>query len=103
CDDVDVDDAALAVAEGVFYNAGQSCCAIERVYVHERVFQPFVDALVAVVGAYRVGDPADAATDVGPLARAAQLDVLDTQLVDARGKGARVLTGGARIDRPGNW
>jgi acyl-CoA reductase-like NAD-dependent aldehyde dehydrogenase/uncharacterized protein YceH (UPF0502 family) len=103
CDDVDVDDTAMAVAEGVFYNAGQSCCAIERLYVHERIWQPFVDALVAIVESYTVGDPTDASTDVGPLAREAQLDVLEQQLVDARGKGATVLVGGERIDRPGNW
>lgn len=103
CDDVDVDDTAMAVAEGLFYNAGQSCCAIERLYVHERVWQPFLDALVAIVESYTVGDPTDPATDVGPLARAEQIGVLEQQLIDARGKGARVVVGGSRIDRPGNW
>jgi acyl-CoA reductase-like NAD-dependent aldehyde dehydrogenase len=103
CDDVDVESAALAVAEGAFYNAGQSCSAIERVYVHDAIADAFLDALVEAVGAYRVGDPADDATDLGPLARAAQLDVLDAQIADAVGKGARVLCGAGRIDRPGNW
>ncbi|MDQ1381072.1 MAG: hypothetical protein QOJ71_1791 [Actinomycetota bacterium] len=103
CDDVDVDSAALAVAEGAFYNGGQSCSAIERVYVHDAIFDRFVDAFVDVVGAYRTGDPDDEHTDVGPLARAAQLDVLDAQVGDAVAKGARVLCGGKRIDRPGAW
>ncbi len=103
CDDVDVDDAALAVAEGAFYNAGQSCSAIERVYVHRAVFDAFVDALVAVVSAYRVGDPRDDATDVGPLARPEQVDVVEQQIRDAVQRGAEVRCGGARIDRPGNW
>ncbi len=103
CDDVNVEDAAIAVAEGVFYNGGQSCCAIERLYVHERIFEPFVDALVTIVQQYSVGDPANEATDIGPLAREAQIGVLETQIEDALGKGARVLTGGHRIDRPGNW
>ena len=103
CDDVDVESAALAVAEGAFYNGGQSCSAIERVYVHDAIFDAFVDALVDVVGAYRTGDPDDEQTDIGPLARAAQLDVLDAQVADAVAKGARVVCGGQRIDRPGAW
>jgi acyl-CoA reductase-like NAD-dependent aldehyde dehydrogenase len=103
CDDVEPEAAALAVAEGAIYNAGQSCSAIERVYVHEGVADAFIDALVEVVGAYNVGDPEDDATDVGPVARAAHLDVLDAQTADAVAKGARVLCGGSRLDQPGNW
>jgi len=102
-DDVDVEEAALAVAEGAFYNGGQSCSATERVYAHEAVWDPFVAALVDVVSAYRVGDPRDEGTDVGPLTRAEQLDVLDAQLADAVDRGGKVLCGGERIDRPGNW
>jgi acyl-CoA reductase-like NAD-dependent aldehyde dehydrogenase len=52
---------------------------------------------------YRVGDPLDEATDIGPLARADQLDVLDAQVADAVAKGARVVCGGRRIDRSGSW
>ncbi len=103
CDDVDVDGAAIGVAEGACYNSGQSCCAIERVYVHDAVYDRFVDALVEVVAAYRVGDPEDDATEVGPLARAAQLDVLDAQIFDATAKGARLLCGGERVPGAGNW
>jgi acyl-CoA reductase-like NAD-dependent aldehyde dehydrogenase/uncharacterized protein YceH (UPF0502 family) len=103
CDDVDVEEAALAVAEGAFYNGGQSCSATERVYVHEAIADAFVATLVDVVRAYRVGDPTDDATDVGPLARAEQLDVLDAQLADAVQRGAKVLCGGERIHQPGNW
>jgi acyl-CoA reductase-like NAD-dependent aldehyde dehydrogenase len=103
CDDVDVEDAAIAVAEGAFYNAGQSCSAVERVFVHEAIWDRFVDALVEVVGAYRVGDPSDDATELGPVARAAQLDVLDEQIADAVANGGRVLCGGTRAERTGNW
>src|SRR6185312_13501549 len=74
CDDVDVESAALAVVEGAFYNGGQSCSAIERVYVHADVFDRFIETVAEVVGAYRTGDPEDEGTDIGPLARAAQLD-----------------------------
>ncbi|GIU88216.1 MAG: hypothetical protein KatS3mg009_2731 [Acidimicrobiia bacterium] len=103
CDDVDVEAAARSVAEGAFYNCGQSCSAIERVYVHETVRDGFVAALVAAAERLRVGDPTDDATDVGPLARAEQVGVIEAQLADALARGGRVLTGGRRIDRPGNW
>ena len=104
CDDVDVDDAALAIAEGAFYNGGQSCSATERVYVHEAIWDAFVAALVEVGrGVHGSAIPTDDATDVGPLARAEQLDVLEAQLADAVQRGGKVLCGGDRIDRPGNW
>jgi acyl-CoA reductase-like NAD-dependent aldehyde dehydrogenase/uncharacterized protein YceH (UPF0502 family) len=103
CDDVDPEEAALAIAAGAFYNGGQSCSATERVYVHEAVWESFVAALVDVVSAYRVGDPDDDATDVGPLARAEQISRLEAQLADAHDRGGKVLCGGTRIDRPGNW
>jgi acyl-CoA reductase-like NAD-dependent aldehyde dehydrogenase len=103
CDDVDVESAALAVVEGAFYNGGQSCSAIERIYVHDAIFDRFVDAVADVVGAYRTGDPDDDQTDIGPVARPAQLDVLEAQVADAVMKGARAVCGGARIDRPGAW
>jgi acyl-CoA reductase-like NAD-dependent aldehyde dehydrogenase len=103
CDDVDVSQAAAAVAEGAFYNSGQSCSATERVYVHERIWDRFPDAFVEVVKSYRLGPPEDDATDLGPVARAAQLDVLESQVADAQARGARVLYGGHRVERPGNW
>ncbi|HET9730900.1 MAG TPA: aldehyde dehydrogenase family protein, partial [Acidimicrobiia bacterium] len=101
--DVDVQAAALAVAEGAFYNAGQSCSAIERVYVDSSIADSFVDALVEAVSAYQVGDPREETTDLGPLARAAQVDVLDAQIQGAVTAGARVLCGGHRLERAGNW
>jgi acyl-CoA reductase-like NAD-dependent aldehyde dehydrogenase/uncharacterized protein YceH (UPF0502 family) len=103
CDDVDVEAAALATAEGAFYNGGQSCAAIERLFVHEAVYDRFVDSLAEVVGAYRTGDPEDEQTDVGPLACAAQIDVIEAQIADALGKGAKVVIGGTRVERKGSW
>jgi acyl-CoA reductase-like NAD-dependent aldehyde dehydrogenase len=73
------------------------------VYVHEAVWESFVAGLVDVVRAYRVGDPGDDATDIGPLARAEQVSLLEAQLRDARDRGGKVLCGGERIDRAGNW
>jgi acyl-CoA reductase-like NAD-dependent aldehyde dehydrogenase len=103
CDDVDVSKAAAGIADGAFYNTGQSCCSVERIYVHERVFQPFVDAFVAEVKGYKRGDPADEKTYIGPLTRAPQLKVLEAQVKDARRKGAKVLLGGDRVKSKGNW
>jgi acyl-CoA reductase-like NAD-dependent aldehyde dehydrogenase len=100
-DDVDVAAAAKATADGAFYNNGQSCCAIERLYVHERIHDAFVDAFVEEVKGFAVGDPMDEATYIGPVAREVHLRVLEDQVADAKGRGARVLTGAARLDRPG--
>lgn len=99
CDEVAVEQAAAGVAEGAFYNAGQSCCAVERIYVHRDIADAFTDAFVAVAEELSVGDPRLEDTDVGPLARAAQLDVLADQVDDALRLGARLLCGGRR--RPG--
>jgi len=103
CDDVDVKAAAAAIADGTFYNTGQSCCSVERIYVHESIHDAFVDAFVAEVKTYRIGDPTDEKTYIGPLTRRAQLDVLRGQVADAKRKGASLLLGGAAIKRKGNW
>jgi len=103
CDEVDVKAAAAAIADGTFYNTGQSCCSVERIYVHESIHDAFVDAFVAEVKTYRIGDPTDEKTYIGPLTRRAQLDVLRGQVADAKRKGASLLLGGAAIKRKGNW
>ena len=103
CEDVDVKTAAESLADGAMYNAGQSCCAVERIYAHERIYDRFVAAFVATVKGFKSGDPLDEATYLGPLARAPQLSVLERQVADAVAKGATLLAGGKRIARPGNW
>ncbi|MGE5094532.1 MAG: aldehyde dehydrogenase family protein [Betaproteobacteria bacterium] len=103
CEDVEVKAAAAAVADGAFYNTGQSCCSVERIYVNEKIHDAFVEAFVAQVRGFRRGDPTDEGTYIGPLTRAAQLDVLEAQVKDAVSKGATLLTGGARVKAPGNW
>lgn len=87
-DDVDVAKAAASAADGAFYNAGQSCCAVERVYVHQAIYEPFVEAFVETVKGFTLGDPADPGTYLGPLARAAQIPVLEAQVKDALDQGA---------------
>ena len=102
CEDADVATAAASVADGAFYNTGQSCCAVERVYVHERIWSRFLDAFVDVVRGYVVGDPLDERTYVGPLARGeVALTLLAEQVADARAHGGHVLLGGQRVPRPG--
>jgi acyl-CoA reductase-like NAD-dependent aldehyde dehydrogenase len=103
CDDVDVKASAAAIADGAFYNTGQSCCSVERIYVHESIHAPFVDAFVDEVKGYRVGDPLDETTYIGAITRRAQLDVLQRQVADAKRKGAKIMLGGAVIKRKGNW
>jgi len=99
----DVKAAAAGIADGAFYNNGQSCCAVERIYVHENIYDDFVQHLTDEVKTYVTGNPADEATYSGAIARAAQLDVLDAQIADATAKGAQILTGGKRVDKDGNW
>jgi acyl-CoA reductase-like NAD-dependent aldehyde dehydrogenase len=103
CEDVDVKAAAESLADGAMYNAGQSCCAVERVYVHARICDAFVEHFVATVKGFVIGDPMDEKTYIGPLAREAQLKVLEEQVNEAVRKKGRLLTGGQRIRRPGNW
>lgn len=102
-DDVDPEATARALAGGAFYNAGQSCCAIERIYCHEAIYEPFVEHFTRAVEAFRVGDPTDPETDIGPLARKEQRAVLDAQIADALQKGATRLLGDSPIAGPGNF
>lgn len=100
-DDADIPAMAHAVALGATYNSGQDCTAATRVYVQRGVYDQVVDALRASLAAIRVGDPRDAATDIGPLVterhRAAVRGFLDR----ATAEGAEILTGGEVLDRPG--
>jgi acyl-CoA reductase-like NAD-dependent aldehyde dehydrogenase len=102
-DDVDVQAAAESLADGAMYNTGQSCCSVERLYVHERVHDAFVEHFVETVRAFRIGDPLADGSYIGPLTRAPQLAVLEAQVADALAKGATLRAGGKRIARPGHW
>jgi acyl-CoA reductase-like NAD-dependent aldehyde dehydrogenase len=101
CDDVDVAAAADGLADGAFYNNGQSCCSVERIYVHERIAKAFIERFLAAVEGFIMGDPTDEATYLGPLTRPAQLAVLESQVADAVAKGAVVRAGGSVVEGPG--
>ncbi len=103
CEDVDVKAVAASLADGAFYNTGQSCCSVERIYVHEAVYAPFVAAFVAEVKGFKLGDPQDESTYIGAITRAPQLAVLKRQVTEAVRKGAKLLTGGDVLKRKGNW
>jgi len=101
CEDVDVGIAAKAAADGAFYNTGQSCCAVERIYVHQDIAEEFIQEFLTSVKGFSVGNPLEEDTYIGPLARKAQLEVLEQQISDALKHGAKLLCGGGKIDGPG--
>jgi acyl-CoA reductase-like NAD-dependent aldehyde dehydrogenase len=103
-DDVDVANAAAALSDGAFYNTGQSCCAVERIYVHERIYPAFLEAFVAEVQKFALGEPMDEGTYIGPLCRGeVAIRELAEQVADAVARGGRVLTGGKRAARSGSF
>jgi acyl-CoA reductase-like NAD-dependent aldehyde dehydrogenase/gamma-glutamyl-gamma-aminobutyrate hydrolase PuuD len=104
CDDVkDINAVAVATADGAFYNNGQSCCAVERIYVHEKIYDKYIDAFIKEVRSWKTGLPGEEAVYIGPLTRKMQLDLLEEQVKDAIDKGAKLLTGGKRVNRKGNF
>ena len=101
-DDIaDIKAVAAGTADGAFYNNGQSCCAVERIYVHEKVYDKYVEAFVEEVKGYKRGGPGEQGIYIGPLTRKEHLDYLDSQIKDAVNRGAVIETGGKRITGTG--
>lgn len=104
CDDVkEIGSVAAATADGAFYNNGQSCCAVERIYVHEKVYDDYVNAFVSEVKSWKVGNPTREDVYIGPLTRKEHLAFLEKQVEEARSGGATVLVGGKRIAGKGHF
>ena len=99
----DIKSVAASTADGAFYNNGQSCCSVERIYVHEKVYDAYLEAFVKEVKSWKVGGPTEPDVYFGPLTRKEQLNVLEAQIKDAVQKGAAIITGGKRIDRKGYY
>lgn len=97
--DSDLDPAAEGIVDGAFFNAGQSCCGIERVYVHREVWSGFVERVVEHVRAYRLGDPLDPAVTLGPLVRTSAAEHVRSQIAEARAAGARALIDPSSFER----
>ena len=101
-DDVaDIKAVAAGTADGAFYNNGQSCCSVERIYVHEKIYDQYVDEFLKEVKSWKSGLPTEEGIYFGPLTRKEQLDILEEQIKDALQKGAMILTGGKRINKKG--
>lgn len=101
--DADIDEAVRVGIASRFQNAGQSCIAAKRFIVEAPLYDRFCERFTAAAAALRVGDPFDEATEIGPMARADLRAELDRQVRESVAKGARLLLGGAILDRPGNY
>lgn len=89
------------IVDGAFYNAGQSCCGVERVYVEAPIYDDVVEAIVEKTRGYVLGDPRDDKTTIGPLAQPGAPAFLEGQVKDAASRGARVLLGGKPTSHEG--
>lgn len=99
----DIKNVAIGTADGAFYNNGQSCCAVERIYVHEKNYDAYLNHFVEEVKSWKIGLPTEEGVYIGALTREAQIEVLENQVADALAKGAKLLIGGKRIAQPGNY
>lgn len=101
CEDADLERASSGAVWGAFFNSGQTCVSVERVYVAEKVYDEFVDLVVKKASAMRVG--VEDSLDMGSMTFPPQLDIVERHVNDAIDKGAKALVGGRRLDRPGLW
>jgi succinate-semialdehyde dehydrogenase/glutarate-semialdehyde dehydrogenase len=101
CADADVDAAAKMADVGRFFNCGQMCLGVKRVFVHESVYDTFVSQLRAILEKKTVGPGTERTSRMGPLHLAYQRDEIESQVEDARARGARVALGGTRPEGDG--
>ena len=87
--DANLDHAVENLVDGAFFNSGQCCCGIERIYVHESLYDRFVEGFVALTKAYKLGNPLDETTTLGPMATAKGADIVRAQVKEAVAKGAK--------------
>lgn len=90
--DVDVDWAAGELVDGAVFNSGQSCCSVERVYVDDKIHDAFIEAVQRVLKGYKLGDPFDKATHVGPVISKRSKETIEAHIKDALDKGAKDAT-----------
>jgi succinate-semialdehyde dehydrogenase / glutarate-semialdehyde dehydrogenase len=98
CEDADVDKALTGASVGRFYNCGQACLAVKRLYVVESLYDQFVEKLVGKVQRLKLGNGLDKDTRLGPMHSKAQRDEIESQVADTMKRGAKVVTGGKRPD-----
>ena len=91
CSDADIERSAANLVDGSFYNAGQSCCGIERIYVHRDAYERFLEAFVSIANELLLGDPRDPSTTLGPVVRIRSAEAIQAQIDEAIARGARPL------------
>src|SRR5271163_4417412 len=96
-EDADIDVASSGAVWGAFMNAGQTCLSVERCYVHRSLYPDFLEACSEKTRKLRVGNGMDSDTEIGPMIHERQVRVVESQVEDARQRGARVLAGGERL------
>jgi acyl-CoA reductase-like NAD-dependent aldehyde dehydrogenase len=96
-----VEEVAEEIFQAAFLNMGQTCAALKRLYVHQSQYDAFADALVSIAGRQVVGDGLEPEVTFGPVQNPEQLALVEALVADAQANGARVLCGGARLDRAG--
>ncbi len=89
--DADLEYSAVNLVDGAMFNSGQSCCGVERIYVHESLYQPFVEAFVAETLKLRLGNPLDLETTLGPMVRTEAAEFVRGQIAEAIAQGAKAL------------
>jgi acyl-CoA reductase-like NAD-dependent aldehyde dehydrogenase len=101
--DADLEYSAVNLVDGAMFNSGQSCCGVERIYVHESLYQPFVEAFVAETLKLRLGNPLDPETTLGPMVRTEAAEFVRGQIAEAIAQGAKALIDPKAFpaDRPG--
>lgn len=97
--DADLDAAVDTLMDGAMFNSGQCCCGIERIYVHQELYEPFVEKSVNLVNGYVLGNPLEAETTIGPMANVRFAELVRGQIADATKKGARVLIDPSKFER----
>jgi acyl-CoA reductase-like NAD-dependent aldehyde dehydrogenase len=97
--DANLDHAIENVIDGAMFNSGQSCCAVERIYVHRDVYDQFVDGAVALTNQYILGDPLNHETTLGPVVRQRSADLIRAHIAEAISCGAKALIDEARFPR----
>lgn len=93
--DANFDHAVENLVDGAFFNSGQSCCGIERIYVHDSLYDRFVEAYVALTKTYKLGNPLDESVTLGPMATAKGADIVRRQVKEALDKGANAHIDGS--------
>lgn len=100
-EDADLDAAVDTLMDAAMFNSGQCCCGIERIYVHDSLFEAFVEKSVALVSGYKLGNPLDAETTLGPMAQVRFADLVRAQTAEAVAAGAKALIDPALFPQDG--